>query len=212
MKKIIFLLFFLLIPFCANAQKTYLFENFYYGMSKSDIEKIEKIEPTKDTSCWISDKLFYIGKYEFNIFFTFDNRKKLKNITLFRQLITNNYNEKEFINYKVMEFVNSFSTKFFYFMDNNFFYNRADMQTFNNSIKNGLYFYYAIGKDTYIKIKNKSDGTFTGFINSIGKNYKIVEISFIKDCLSIDFKIFKDIYKKGEPLFEGAQYMKRMAQ
>ena len=75
MKKIIFfILVYLLLPFTAFAEKTYLFEDFYYGMTKKEVKEIEKLTETKDLSTYISEKYFYIKEYNFAKFFSFDKK------------------------------------------------------------------------------------------------------------------------------------------
>ena len=61
MKKIIFfILVYLLLPFTAFAEKTYLFEDFYYGMTKKEVKEIEKLTETKDLSLIYLKNIFIL--------------------------------------------------------------------------------------------------------------------------------------------------------
>lgn len=217
MKNFIIVLFIILsIPSICFAEKTYLFEDFYYGMSRKEIEKSEKLTKVENQAFYYTERYFYIGDYSFGIYLNFDKNQNLKDISLFKDIsnIPEKYsqiNMEEYLNYKVMEYINSFATRFFYVM-NDMYYTSIKNNDFIKAIKRKNYFYYALGKDTYRNIKNKSDGTMSNFYKLIQKNNRIIEVSLIGDYLSINFKLFKDVYKDGEPLYIGVKRMNQSLQ
>ena len=217
MKNFIIVLFIILsIPSICFAEKTYLFEYFYYGMSRKEIEKSEKITKVESQTFYYTERYFYIGDYSIGIYLNFDKNQNLKDISLFKDIsnIPERYSQismKEYLNYKVMEYINSFATRFFYVM-NGMYYTSIKNNDFIQAIKRKNYFYYALGKDTYRNIKNKSDGTMSNFYKLIHKNNRVIEVSLIGDYLSINFKLFKDVYKDGEPLYIGVKRMNQSLQ
>ncbi len=216
MKKIIFfILVYLLLPFTAFAEKTYLFEDFYYGMTKKEVKEIEKLTETKDLSTYISEKYFYIKEYNFAKFFSFDKKNRLISVSLMYDIssapIKSGISKEEYINYITMEYINTFSTRFLHITGSGFYQN-IDRQTFSNAIINKFYFYYALGKDTFLTINKKSDGTLKNFIQNIKPNNRIIEVYLFDNYLSIEFKLFKDTYKEGEPLFIAIEKINRSRQ
>ena len=61
-------------------------------------------------------------------------------------------------------------------------------------------------------INKKSDGTLKNFIQNIKPNNRIIEVYLFDNYLSIEFKLFKDTYKEGEPLFIAIEKINRSRQ
>lgn len=219
MKKIILALFFILLgSSLCFAEKTYLFENYYYGMTKTEIEKNETLFPIKGyPSSFLGEKYFYLENkntkiyLKFFISLSFDEKQKLKGVSLQTDLssLPDNYygfDTNTYATYKVMEYINSFAVRFLYVMNDKAFLS-SNKEEFDNAIKNRRYLYYAIGKDLYKKISKKTDGTLQDFLKNIKKTNRVIEVSFLDNYLTINFKTFKDIYKDGEPLYIGAKVL-----
>ena len=221
MKKFIFLFFVSIFMNLLNygvgfAERSYLFENFYYNMNIGTIkEKISLLSSDKNGDVY-SGETRVLSSIDFETFFVFKN-KKLKEVFLMK-----NYkdepqkytimNNNEYFYGKATEFINQSSTVFMYSTLLKNYYLSIPMKELEDAIKSGLIISYAIGKSNYYNSKNKASLYLKDFIKNIDKSKKLITLTNINDSIIISFKIFKDEYKKGKALYSIVDGLLRSSQ
>lgn len=210
MKKLFLLLTIVLFIPTTIFSKTYLFEDYYYGIDKNTIEKKEELIFTEDSLCFMSKRYIQINDFKFSLFFIFDKKYKLKEVQVLKDLSSTpskyyGIDSREYINFNAMDFLNSRAIRFLYILGDNFYFRNKGGEEFKNAIRNKQYIYYALEKKFYIDAIKKSDGSLKDLLNKVNKNAVIAEVYYINDCISIEFKLFRNVYKKGDLLYKIAQ-------
>lgn len=207
MKKInwIILLFILLLPATCLAEKIYLYEDLYYGMSFEEAQHIIKTGKIENNSAYGIETIT-IENYNFTPILTFNKKNKLIKVSLAFKIYSE---KKDLLSYKIMQYLNSFTHRILYITNNGIYALKIDKTIFDNAIKEGFYIYYCLGKKTYIDAAKNSDKTFSSIVKNIPRNRRIILCYMLKNMLILDFELFKDVYKKENPFYQTVQKLEQ---
>lgn len=206
MKKVVFLfVMYLLLPFTAFAEKTYLFEEFYYAMNREQIkENLNYVSSDKGIDVF-SGEMRYINSVDFELYFKFKN-KKLVEVFLIKDLSVEPYTIKGlnrgFLFYtRARDYINEFGNLFIYETSLRNYYMSIPPKDRNEAINYKYFTCYGIGRSNFINAKNKSDGTLESFMKKINKDSKMIKLMIFDDLLIISFTRFSDNYTKNSSLY-----------
>ena len=204
---------------CFDAHaKTYLFDDFYYGMSKQEIKKTVDLYPASSKEQCTAKAPFFAGEYQGMQAFVFDKKERLKEVLLIFNLSEYpDENRPRYLNRRhdacleLTKFINDFATKIFFITHTRCGFLGIDFEEYKQGLRSNYLQYYAIGKNLYHSIIKKNQ-TVLSFFKAIPKKSRIIEVTYLGDFLMAKFTTFGNVYTNKSNIKNKVERLSRALQ
>ena len=198
--------------------KTYLYEDFYYGMSQQEVKKMISVYPSSNPDSCTAEGPVFVGEYQGIKVLNFDKKNRLKEVLLIFNLSEypdetrpRYLNRRHDAMHEMNKFINNFATKIFFITHNQCGFMGMDFEEYKQGLRNNYMQYYAIGKNLYHNISTKYQ-TVSSFFKALPKQSRIIEVTYLGSFLMAKFTTFDRIYTKKSNLRDKVERLSRALQ